>query len=131
MATYFDNRTELCKAIKESLLEFCERNRVYLYDLRENSILYDFTRDFVSQALNGVRFVSSYISEHLTEDSFRDVEYECAGLHDFMCRLRRSIPCGDDDYIDISYTCNFIDSLCIYLESFDVWCEGGRIYVEN
>lgn len=131
MPTYFDNKIELCKAIKESLLELCERNRVYLFDMRENSILYDFTRDFVSQALNGVRFVSRYISEYLTVDSFQDVEFECAGLLRFMSKMRRSIPCGDEYYIDISYTCNFIDSLCIYLESFDVWCEGGRIYVEN
>lgn len=131
MATYFDNKIELCDAIKETLLEFCSRTKFYLYDMRENSILCDFTRDFVIQALNGVRFVSSYISDNLSPDSFRDVEYECAGLHDFMSKMRRSIPCGDDDYIDISYTCNFIDSLCIYLESFDVWCEGDGIYVEN
>lgn len=131
MATYFDNKTELCEAIKESLLEFCFRTRSYLYDMREYSITYDFTRDFVDQALNGVRFVSDFIVNRLSVDSFRDVESECAGLNGFMSQMRRSIPCGEDDYIDISYTCNFIDSLCIYLESFDVWCEGGRIYVEN
>lgn len=131
MATYFDNKTELCEAIKESLLIFCSRTEYYLYDLDENAVLYDFTRDFVIQSLNGVRFVSRYISENLSVESFRDIEFECAGLLDFMSRLRRSIPCGDDDYIDISYTCNFIDSLCVYLESFDVWCEGDRIYVEN
>ena len=131
METYFDNKIKFCDAIKEDLLAFCSRTKFWLYDMRENAILYGFTRDFISQSLNGVRFVSRYISEHLSADSFRDVEYELAGLHYFMSHLRRSIPCGDDDYIDISYTCNFIDSLCIYLESFDVWCEGDGIYVEN